>query len=360
MVSRTILHVDMDSFFASIEVRENPDLKGEAVVVGADPQEGKGRGVVSTCSYEARKYGIHSGMPISRAYHLNPEAVFLPVNFRLYVMVSREVMKILGSFSERFQQRSIDEAYLDVTKRVKDTQAAKAFAIEIKEEIMVKEGLTCSIGIGPNKLIAKIASDMEKPDGLTVVKPDEVEGFLSPLPVRKIPGIGPKTEAALKNSGIKTVGELAKADVQRLVSSFGKWGLGMHQLAKGIDEREVTGRGEPKSLSRETTFPEDTNDPKVISKTLTSLASYVQGDAAEDGFLFRTITLKIRLEDFSTFTRSKTLEVSTNSVETLSKTVQKLAEEFLGNDKKIRLLGVKVSSLDKAGKKQTFLEEFGG
>jgi DNA polymerase IV (DinB-like DNA polymerase) len=359
MDSRIILHVDMDSFFSSIEVRENPDLKDKAVVVGADPQKGRGRGVVSTCSYEARKFGIHSGMPISRAYHLNPEAVFLPVNFRLYVRVSREVMKILRSYSEKFQQRSIDEAYLDVTKRVKNIKAAEILAMKIKKEILEREGLTCSIGIGPNKLIAKIASDMEKPDGLTVVKPGEVRRFLSPLSVRNIPGIGPKTGANLKKSGVETVGELAKTDVQSLTSSFGRWGIVMRQLAQGIDGREVTGRGEPKSVSRETTFPDDTNDSKVISKTLTSLANYVQRETSEDGFLFKTITLKVRLEDFSTFTRSKTLDVPTNSAEALSETVHKLAEEFLEKDKKIRLLGVKVSGLDRAGKKQTSLDEFG-
>jgi DNA polymerase IV (DinB-like DNA polymerase) len=356
MAERIILHVDMDSFFTSIEVKRNPGLKGKPVVVGADPKGGKGRGVVSTCSYEARKYGIRSGMPISKAYSLNPNAVFLTVNMEQYFHVSRRVMEILRGYCEKFQQVSIDEAYLDISDRADDYQAAEEIARRIKAEIRQKEGLTCSIGIGPNKLIAKIASDMEKPDGLTIVRPERVEVFLAPLSVRCIPGVGPKSEKVLKRMGIGTIRALAKADLQELKLVFGKWGYEMQRLARGIDEREVRERGLAKSIGRERTFEEDTNDRGVIMKTLKELAEEVHEDAIKRGYMYRTITLKVRLEDFTTFTRSRTIERHTTSIESLG-IIQELIEEFL-DSKKIRLLGVRVSNLTRQHDKQKSLVEF--
>ena len=229
-VRRIILHTDMDSFFASVEIREKPELKGQPVVVGSDPKGGTGRGVVSTCSYEARKYGIHSAMPISKAYKRCPDCVFLPVNMKLYKNVSENVMNILRGFAEKFEQVSIDEAYL-VPINIRNFEDAVLCAHNIKDEVESQEGITCSVGIGPNKLIAKIASGFQKPDGLTLVKPEDVKDFLFPLPVSKIPGIGEKTTEALKLMGITKVEELANCDTQRLTEKFGKMGLWMKQVA---------------------------------------------------------------------------------------------------------------------------------
>jgi len=356
MSDRIILHVDMDSFFASVEIRENPDLRGKPVVVGADPKKGKGRGVVSTCSYEARRYGIRSGMPISRAYRLCPSAKFLPVNFPLYTKVSGEVMDILRSHAWKLQQVSIDEAYLDMSN-LGSFEAARQLALEIKREIMEKEKLTCSIGIGPSKIVAKIASDYKKPDGLTVVDPSQVKEFLAPLPVRKIPGIGKKTEAELKILGIEKIGQLAGYDIQKLLSRFGKWAIYMHELASGIDEEEVREEEGYKSISRELTFEEDTEDPRVLSQTMEALAEDVHNALLEEGLLFRTLTIKVRYEDFTTHTKSCTLEHFTTDLNIIKGLSNKLLKEFLGK-KKIRLIGIKLSKLEKIRARQKSMEEY--
>ena len=218
-------HVDMDSFFASVEVRERPELKGLPVVVGSDPKGGSGRGVVSTCSYEARKYGIHSAMPISQAYRLCPEAAFLSVNMKLYAGVSTNVMEILKGFAEKFQQVSIDEAYLLPGLEIRNFEDAALCGLRIKDEIQKQERITCSVGIGPNKLIAKIASGYQKPDGLTIVRPGDIRDFLFPLQVSKIPGIGEKTTETLKLMEITRVEELANCNIQLLSEKFGKMGI---------------------------------------------------------------------------------------------------------------------------------------
>jgi len=218
--NRVIFHLDMDHFYTAVEERERPELKGKPVIVGADPKNGRGRGVVSTSNYEARKAGVKSGMPISRAWKLCSEAVFLPPNFPLYIRVSEEVMEIVKHFADKFEQWGIDEAFLDVTSRVRNFAEAETLAKEIKREIRAKENLTCSIGVGPNKLVAKIASDFRKPDGITVIKEEEVEDFLAPLPVRKLLWIGHKTEAKLKTIGVTTIGELARSDPTVLNEMF--------------------------------------------------------------------------------------------------------------------------------------------
>lgn len=212
MKNKIIMHVDMDAFFAAVEEGGHPEFKGMPIIVGADPKEGRGRGVVSSASYEARKFGVKSGMPISRAWKLCPEAVYLPVNYGLYAKVSSEIMGILRKYAGKFERWGIDEAFLDVTSKVRDYEEAEALARKIKNEIFEKEGLTCSIGIGPNKLVAKMASDFQKPDGSTVVKEEAVEKFLAPLPVRKLLWVGRKTEQKLKKIGIKTIGDLANYD----------------------------------------------------------------------------------------------------------------------------------------------------
>ncbi|MEM2546353.1 MAG: DNA polymerase IV, partial [Candidatus Bathyarchaeia archaeon] len=342
---RIILHVDMDHFFTAIEEREHPELRGKPVIVGADPKGGKGRGVVSTCNYEARKFGVRSGMPISKAWKLCPQAVYLPVNFELYERVSERIMAILRKYADKFESWGIDEAFLDVTSGVKDYTEAEILARRIKKEIFDKEGLTCSIGIGPNKLLAKIASDHQKPDGLTIVKPEDVEKFLAPLPVRKLLWVGRKTEQKLRAIGIKTVGDLARYDPTVLTETFGVFGKQLYLMAHGVDYSEVAERSEVKSISRERTFEEDTADSTLIFKTLDELAEEVHRDLVRQNFHFKTVTVKVRYENFETHTHSKTLPFITSRLEDLKKTAKELLQEYLRLDKKIRLIGVRVSSL---------------
>jgi DNA polymerase IV (DinB-like DNA polymerase) len=282
----------------------NPELSFVAVPVpisGADPKEGKGRGVVSTSNYEARKSGVRSGMPISQAWRLFPRAVYLPPNFPLYIKVSGELM----AYADKFEQWGIDEAFLDVPGRVKDYAEAEALARQIKQEIKDKQNLTASIGVGPNKLVAKVASDFQKPDGLTIVREEDVEKFLEPLPVRKLLWVGRKTEAKLKALGVNTIGDLARYDPSALTSMFGVMGLQMHLMAKGIDRSEVEERVGVKSISHETTFEEDTADPQTITEALVALCVDVQKETENQHLLFKTVTLKIRYQNFETTPKAK-------------------------------------------------------
>lgn len=353
---RIVLHVDMDSFFASVEVRRDPSLGGKPVIVGADPKGGAGRGVVSTCSYEARRYGVHSGMPISRAYALCPRGVYLPVDRSLYSRVSAEIMAILARHAGRTEQVSIDEAYLDVSD-AGSFAAAGALAAAVKREILEEAGLTCSIGVAPCKAVAKIASDYQKPDGLTVVAPDEVAAFLAPLPVGKIPGVGKKTGEALQQMGIRTIGDLARRDVQDLIARFGRWGVLLHRLARGIDDREVQDREECKSISRETTFDQDSADPSLLSGTVAGLADDVVGTLAAEGLRCRTVTVKVRYRGFQTHTRSRTLERFTADPGVIRRVSSALLLPFL-NGTAVRLLGVRLSTLEGGRTRQTSIDEF--
>ena len=350
-------HADMDSFFASVEVRERPELKGLPVIVGSDPKGGSGRGVVSTCSYEARKYGVHSAMPISQAYRLCPDAVFLPVNMKLYAGVSARVMELLKGFAEKFQQVSVDEAYLVPGPDVRNFEEAALYALRIKDEVQKQERITCSVGVGPNKLIAKIASSIQKPDGLTVIRPEDVREFLFPLQVSKIPGIGEKTTEALEGMGITRVEELANCDVQLLSERFGKMGLRMKQMANGLDFGEVREKEGVKSISRHGTFEEDTNDPLKITGSLDMLAESVHSSLLKHRFLFKTVTLIVRFGDFSTYTRSKTIPIWTSDVFVIKRTAMQLLSEFMGRQK-FRLVGVGVTKLKERDEKQTLITDF--
>ncbi|MCW4047002.1 MAG: DNA polymerase IV [Candidatus Bathyarchaeota archaeon] len=352
---RIILHIDMDHFFTAVEEREHPEYRGRPVVVGADPKQGKGRGVVSTSNYEARKAGIRSGMPISRAWKLCPEAVYLPPNFSLYIEVSLEIMDIVRKYADKFEQWGIDEAFLDVTTRVKDYAEAEAIAKQIKQEILEKERLTCSIGVGPNKLVAKVASDYQKPDGLTVVKENEAERFLAPLPVRKLLWVGRKTEEKLKALGINTIGDLARYDPSVLSEKFGVIGTQMHLMARGIDRSEVEQRTGAKSISHETTFEKDTDNAEAVLKALDALAEDVSKEALSQSFFFKTVTVKVRYENFETHTRSKTLQFMTNRTQDLQKTARELLQPYLRSERKVRLIGVRVSSLIKGEKQKTLV-----
>jgi DNA polymerase IV (archaeal DinB-like DNA polymerase) len=354
---RITLHVDMDSFFASVEVREMPELKGLPVIVGSDPREGSGRGVVSTCSYEARKYGIHSAMPISQAYRLCPDAVFLPVNMKLYAGVSAGLMELLKGFAEKFQQVSVDEAYLVPGPEIRNFEEAALYALRIKDEVHKQQGITCSVGVGPNKLIAKIASGFQKPDGLTVIRPEDVREFLFPLHVSKIPGIGEKTTDTLKEMGINRVEELANCDVQLLSERFGKIGLRMKQMANGLDFGDVREKEGVKSISRHGTFAEDTNDPVKISRSLDMLAESVHSSLLKHHSLFKTVTLIVRFEDFSTYTRSKTVPIWTSDLLVIKRTAIQLLSEFTGR-RRFRLVGVGVTKLRERDERQTLITDY--
>ena len=353
---RIIAHIDMDAFFAAVETREHPEFLGKPVIVGADPKDGKGRGVVSTASYEARVFGIHSAMPISRAYERCPQGVFIRPHFDLYVRVSGEIMDIVRKYGDRFEQVSIDEAYIDLSS-VGSFAMARDLANQMKDEIRNVVGLSCSVGVGPSKIVAKIASDYRKPDGLTVVSPGQVAEFMSPLPVDKIPGVGKKTRAILHKIGILSVGDLVRVDVQELIGLFGKWGAVLHELATGIDKREVRQEEGYKSISRETTFDEDTNDIAVLEKVLDAMADELHTHVLAERLRFKTITLKVRDEHFRTNTRSRTLERFTDDIGIIKETAKGLLTATIG-DPKIRLIGLRLSGFETMGTRQMTIEEF--
>jgi DNA polymerase IV (archaeal DinB-like DNA polymerase) len=351
--SRIILHIDMDSFYASVEMHERPELRGKPVVIGADPKQGKGRGVVSTCSYEARAFGIRSAMPISQAFVLCPHAVFLPPDFPLYARISSGIMTILRSYGLRFEQVSIDEAFLDLSP-LGSFAAAHALAGQIKTVIRTNLGLSCSVGVAPAKIVAKIASDFKKPDGLTLVEPENVAAFLAPMPVRKIPGIGKKSELELHELGIRSIGEIAAYDVQRLIPRFGRGGIWLHDVALGIDESDVEERDKMKSVSRETTFELDTDDPQTLFLTMDTLSEDVHRNLTEEGLRFKTITVKVRYEGFVTKTKAKTLLHFTDNASTLRGSAQALLRSLCGSSR-IRLIGLRISSFEKSDAHQTTL-----
>jgi DNA polymerase IV (DinB-like DNA polymerase) len=292
-------------------------------------------------------------MPISQAWRLCPKAVYLPPNFPLYIKVSGEIMALARKYAGKFEQWGIDEAFLDVSGKVGDWAEAEVLARRIKAEIVEKTGLTASIGVGPSKLVAKVASDFQKPDGLTIVKETEVEAFLAPLPVRKLLWVGRKTEAKLKELGVNTIGDLARYDPTALTSMFGVMGLQMHLMAKGIDKSEVEERVGVKSISHETTFEEDTADSAAILQALEELSEAVWKETTDQHLIFKTITVKIRYQGFETHTKSKTLPRLTNRVEDLKKIAKQLLLPYMRQDRKMRLIGVRVSSLESSEKQKT-------
>ncbi len=341
---RRILHLDMDAFFAAVELLRRPDLKGQPVVIGGrgDPTR---RGVVSTATYEARKFGIRSAMPLRTAYKLCPAAVFLPVDFAEYERYSDLFKAEMRRVSPVMQNRGIDEAFLDLTDV---PGASDEIARRIKRAIFDATGLTCSIGIAPNKLLAKMASELDKPDGLTIIGDGDLERRIWPLDVRRVPGVGPKTEARLAAIGIRTIGELAALPVERLVEAFGRsYGAFLHEAAHGIDDDPVYVHLEPRSRSRETTFQEDVGDWQAIARTLARLARDVADDLQAEGYRGRAIGIKVRFADFDTHTRVKTLDEPTDS----ATAIRRAAFECLGRlklDRRVRLVGVRVGELSRS------------
>jgi len=357
-ITRTIIHLDLDAFFTSVEQLDYPDLKGQPVVVGADPKTG--RGVVSAASYEARAFGIHSAMPISRAYRLCPGAHFRRGRMKRYVEISDRIMTILREYTPLVEQVSIDEAFLDVTGSRRLFGSAEEIGRTIKKRIQTEEGLTISVGIAPNKYLAKIASDLEKPDGFVIVKPGEEKEFLSGMPVERLWGVGAHTARKLRGAGITTVGQLVDYPRETLTQKMGKFGGHLWKLANGIVDSRVTPWDQVKSISNETTFPRDIDDVDLMKATLLHLAEKVGRRARKKDLKGKTILLKIRFEDFSTFTRNRTHDVSTDLGDQIYQTVLKLFETFDLEGRKVRLLGVGISHLDAEGTDQADLFEENG
>lgn len=353
---RIIFHVDLDAFYVSVEARENPALRGKAVVVGADPEHGEGRGVVVTCSYEARKFGLRSGMPISRAWKLCPTAVYLRPNFELYERVSKEVMDTLKEFGDSFEQTGIDEAFLDVSGRARGESEAKQLALVVKEAVRNAHALSCSIGMGPNKSSAKIASDMQKPDGLTLVPLDSAAAFLAPLPVSVIPGVGKKTQAFLKERGVDTIGQLQAVSGKQLMSWFGKTGVWLWGVANAHERMPVVPRNTPKSLAVERTFREDVSEFGRVRSEAEDAAHELIGRVASAGVRFRVAGVKIRFSHFETHTRERTLSGYTDSEEVLKQAVRDLLKEFEIRKEAVRLVGVRVSGLERSSSKTDTLD----
>jgi DNA polymerase IV len=340
-MTRWIAHVDMDAFFVGVELLRRPELKGKPVIVatGTDPNA---RGVVMAASYEARKFGVHSAVPLAIAHRRCPQAILIPRDMTLYRKVSRKVMAILERHTNLLEVAGLDEAYLDLS----DSPMPKAECRRIKHEIKHEMGLVCSVGLAPNKLLAKIASDLDKPDGFRVLRPEEMLEAVGDRPAGLIPGVGPKTAERLAAMRISTVAELAKADPGGLARAFGpRLGGLLHARANGIDNRSLETEREPKSESRETTFAHDVDDPGVLRETLERLATDLCERLGE-GYAGRTVTLKIRLRPFRTYTRSRTLDAPTRDAATVSGVAISLLEGF-DVDAPVRLLGVGLSALSR-------------
>ncbi len=357
-MARVVFHVDMDAFYVSVERRENPELNGKVVIVGADPKSGTGRGVVMACSYEAREMGIRSGMPIGMAWRKVPTAVYLRPNYELYGAVSESVVNVLRSYADVLEHVSIDEAFLDVTSKVRGFDGAPEYAARVKAAVREREGLACTIGVAPNKSVAKIASDLAKPDGLKVVRPEEVVTFLDPLPVTKISGVGTKTAELLERVGVRTIGELARFPGAELKKILGKNSVWLWGIARGLEELPVEERPDPKSISVERTFDRDVSEWTVVQETLRDVAHNVFLRARAQGATFRTIGIKIRFEGFQTHLREQTLGSHVLDEEVLTHVTQELAEEFADRKRRVRLLGVRVTHLQRPKTKQPQLSSF--
>lgn len=337
------MHIDLDAFFASVEVRENPALKEKPVIVGADPK--KGRGVVSTCNYPARKYGIRSGMPITHAFERCPEGIFLPVRMKLYMRTAEKIMEIFRKYAGKFEQTSVDEAYLDVSSKVKTYSGARKLAKKIKDDVWRSQGLTCSVGIGPNKLIAKMSSDINKPNGITVVKPQQVRNFLSDLDVRKIPGVGPRTAGYLNQYNIQKISDLLHLSEQKLIKIFGVHGSYLYYRSRGIDHSEVRVDYIPKSFGHRTTFLRDTKDEDIIFNAMRFLVKNAFKRMKNTFSFYKTITVTVRYKDFETKTKAKTLKDWHSDETTAQILARQLTWSFLGDPRKVRLVGVSLSNL---------------
>ncbi len=357
--------VDLDYFFAQLEELRNSALKGKPVVIGMYSGRTAESGAVSTANYEARKYGVKSGMPLFLAKRKleGCDAIFLPVDYDYYEQVSDRLMGIFRTYSDVFEQVGIDEAYMDVTVKVHGSfEEAKVLVLRMKADVKTQVGVTFSVGVAPNKLVAKVACDVQKTDGLTVVQPDEMQGFLSPLPIDRLLGVGKKTSARMAELGVKTIGDLARFDVQHLVDIFGKTlGVYFHDAANGVDESAVKEAGEAESISRIATLKRNSRDLAFIAEMTDVLAADVHADLLKRNVGFKQIGVIAFLADITVKSRSLTLEQSTKSIEILKKTARELLQRLLEDtDKDVRRIGVKISVFSREEKTQKLLESFFG
>jgi DNA polymerase-4 len=347
---RWIMHVDMDAFFAAIEQRDNPVLKGKPVVVGAQPG---GRGVVATCSYEARRFGIRSAMPIREAYRRCPAATYLRPDMSRYAEESRNIMNILESISPVVEPVSIDEAFVDVTGLENLLGKPEQIALITKQQIFEAVQLTASVGIGANRLIAKLASDYQKPDGCTIVKPEQMFDFLGPMPVRNLRGIGIRTAQRIEKLGLYRIADLWRCPRERLIHHFGAKGADLlYYQSRGASSDIVGDRGPRKSISRETTFSEDIEDWEVLNDVLLDLAADVGQQTRKEGLTGRVVTLKIRFEGFETRTRRRTLDQPTNHDNVIFRIAKTLSKDRDFRSKAVRLIGVGLSDWEIKGMPQ--------
>jgi len=342
---KQIIHLDMDAFYPSVEVLDNPALRGKPVIVGGS----KERGVVSSSSYEARKFGVHSAQPMAKAMRLCPNGVFLPGRMSRYKEVSKQIFEIFHHFTPLIEPLSIDEAFLDVTGSTRLFGQPEDIAKMIKQKILVETGLTVSAGIAPSKFVAKIASDIDKPDGLTIVPPNGVRDFLDPLPIKKMWGVGKVTRLALSRLNIRTFKDLRQSSVKVLEKKFGKHGVKMHLLAKGIDERDVVPEHDVKSIGHEQTFPQDLIDLDAIKKELLGLGNKVARRMRQDGVTGKTVTLKVKYSDFVQITRSTTLPKFTDDALEIYSAVCRLLEKTEVAKRPTRLLGISLAQLNVLG-----------
>jgi DNA polymerase-4 len=332
----------MDAFFVSVELLRRPELRGKPVIV-ATGTEASARGVVMTASYEARRFGVHSALPLAIAHRRCPQAILIPRDFELYARASRKVMEILQRFSDRVEVAGLDEAYLDLD----GCPAPRARARQLKRQVLAETRLVCSVGLGPNKLLAKIASDLDKPDGFCVLEPERMLEAVGDRAATLIPGVGPRTAERLERLGIGTVADLAQADPRKLERAVGqRLGRELRERALGYDERPVVVERERKSESREITFAADVSDRADLRRTLHRLADSVCGGLAKHGYAGRTVTMKIRLRPFRTFTRSRTIDAPTRDPAIVRRVAGQLLDEF-ELDAPVRLIGVGVVGLDR-------------
>ncbi|CAL1238950.1 DNA polymerase IV [Candidatus Methylocalor cossyra] len=342
--ARKILHIDLDAFYAAVEQRDFPELRGRPVVVGGAPNS---RGVVATCSYEARAFGIRSAMPASQAYRLCPEAVFVQPRFEVYRAISLEMRAIFLEFTELVEPVSLDEAYLDVSARSLSFDSALGIAREIKRRIRETTGLTASAGVSYNKFLAKIASDRNKPDGLCLILPEQGRNLVADLPIRAFHGIGRATEAKLRALGIERGRDLQRWPLARLIRQFGKAGEHYHRIAHGIDERPVLPNRSRKSWGAETTFPTDLSDKAEMIASLARLAEEVLRRLARQGLEARGLTIKVKYDNFQQVTRTRTLDHPFRDLREVLPHLAELLDRTAAGTRKVRLLGVSFSSLER-------------
>ncbi len=359
-MSRGILHVDMDAFYAAVEEREDPSLRGKPVVVGSDPRGGVGRGVVATANYAARRYGIGSAMPISEAWRRCPTAAYIRPRMRLYTEVSRRVTAVFERFTDLIEAISIDEAFLDVTASRRLYGDGPSIARRIKDAIREEESLTASIGCAGSKFVAKIASDLDKPDGLVVVKPGTEAAFLEPLPIDRLWGAGPRALERYRRLGCATIGDAARMERDVLIRSFGEsLGDRFHRLSRGLDDRPVHPQHVRKSLGSESTFDEDVADRRIVERRLLNLCENVAASLRRKGLAGASVTVKLRWEGFETITRRRTLDEPVNTVERIWPVARDLLRAADRPRIKVRLVGVTLSALDRveSGQQDMFIPE---